>query len=361
MSVVEFEAVFQKVDDALKTVLGLPFANRGMAWALGELSEAWQVLNQHRLEMIKPEAAEEKHPTVKTGGYMDFGELDKRVGSIEKRLDDFGISLDPTIPDTITYNIDHRLCAQRKRLDEIERKATEQQVTETVAEATAKYDPFLNWLAAMPDTNQAEEVKAFAELDAPIEVEMRLRELDHDCCAWECQMAECWLQESAVIFHSPSVAETDGNRWLAAFSKQLGVPLVAKWNGESAESKLEPTPPTVKATPIEVKLRVRSAGIRNRHSAGWMWEVWLGAMALQASNPMEREGSSASLQEMGNRWLAALSKELGVTLVARWEGESAEATPEADKGTIPYTGPPLPLGVLDMKDQTTPCPPPANG
>ena len=136
------------------------------------------------------------------------------------------------------------LARRAAKLAEPERDAVEQ----TMAEATTKYDDLLKWLADDDTTNQVDPLAAEeAELEAdlaeaakqpisvpapPIEVEMRVTHPAKYEWGWECQLCHRWLTIpdcEGIFYVAEDIAKLCGQKWLAALSDQLGVPLVAVW------------------------------------------------------------------------------------------------------------------------------------
>lgn len=112
-------------------------------------------------------------------------------------------------------------------------------VQQTLAEATARYGELLERLATtnQPDeqpvppppseeAQRASRIEARLKAPPPIELEMRTCEIRDGT----------WIAgPMAVVRRSHSIedaAKMDANNWLRRLSKQLGTPLVPKWEGE---------------------------------------------------------------------------------------------------------------------------------
>jgi hypothetical protein len=126
-------------------------------------------------------------------------------------------------------------------------------VEETLAEATTKYDALLRRLG--DTTNQPPEVpvlspteqveydqflpiiaKLGAEAEKPpaplVEVAMRVTHPTQHEWGWECFLGGRWITQPeryGAFWATESAMMEDAYTWLAALSKQLGVPLVAVW------------------------------------------------------------------------------------------------------------------------------------
>lgn len=166
----------------------------------------------------------------------------------------------------------------------------------------------------------------------PVEVKMWLKQLGRNCCTWECSLGRWQLQLPPVSYSRPTVAEDDAKASLTALGKRLGVKLIPKWVKAPDSSVVDmPTnqssEPAVHAEqrnpPVEVEMRVRRVA---DGASEWMWEARFGKTTwLQPSAIEERqwygspELASYLAEQAGNEWLAALSKQLGRKLVAKWE------------------------------------------
>lgn len=166
--------------------------------------------------------------------YEEYVRLARELDVKEGRTADAALGNLVKEHERVIASIRRLTAAVRAKADAEQRSNPAPPVSERNAKMIALID---EWLADDTDYDEKTYAKLKDRLNPPpveVEVEMRV-ECTHRTPVsyrWQCQLAGKWLgvpDYAGNVFFDSALAQIDGNAWLAALSKQLGVPLKANW------------------------------------------------------------------------------------------------------------------------------------
>lgn len=309
MNAVEFEAVLERLGQIMTIIQSIVDGRAGGC----ELSHVhveslfgiYRELDKHRLEMQEARKAASK------------------CGNCKTALHGNGQLLCPMCYEAPPEELaEHRRLAKSsriktgasERLDEIERIAGEHAATDTLAMAIADHDGLLKRLADTPDTNQTEPInwdRWHDLLDIKDE-----RELTPTEAVEYLQFAKSAKQLDAVHGMAADAALdglAKGHERVIDSIRRLTAAVRAGIEQDGAEPK---------SSPIEVEMRQHTDELKIAR-----WECWLAGQWIRSFHTYT---TTRTVQIAGNSWLADLSKQVGVSLIAKWEGEKVTAAAHAE-------------------------------